>query len=101
MVLLAEECATPPLTPDVPVNQAAISNRKEPITSQVRAGCAKKEGQSPRPRMVRANWMTTPTVEEMTIRALTRGMVQNSRKKEGAKGAKEFRSAGGETYWKP
>jgi hypothetical protein len=39
--------------------------------------------------MVRASWMTTPTVEEMTIRGLTRGMVQNSRKKEESKESKE------------
>jgi hypothetical protein len=45
--------------------------------------------------------MTTPMVEETTIRGLTRGIVQNSRKKEESKELQEFRSAIGRTYRKP
>src|ERR1700751_3681296 len=78
MVLPAEECFSPPLRPELPENQARMSNKNEPITSQVRAGCAKKLFQSPHARMVRPNWMITLTVEMIMMRTLT---IQNSREK--------------------
>src|ERR1700745_2739248 len=91
MVLLAVECFSPPLIPELPENQAAISSRNEPITSQVRAGCAKKLAQSPQARMVRASWTITLMLEMMMMRRLT---IQNSREK-GAKNAEDVGRARG------
>jgi hypothetical protein len=83
MVLLALEYFSPPLIPELPENQARISNKNEPITSQVRAGFEKKLSQSPQARMVRASWTMTLTVEMMMIRTLTNppNYRNNSRKR--------------------
>src|SRR5580700_7036260 len=91
MVLLAEECFSPPLRPELPENQATTSNRNDPITIQVRAGCEKKLAQSPQARMVRPSWTITLTVEMRIMRRLT---VQNSRKENGRKRSQRTQKKG-------
>src|ERR1700722_16599996 len=87
MVLLAEEWASPPLIPELPENQATTSNRNDPITIQVRAGCEKKLAQPPQARMVRPSWTITLTVEMRIMRRLMRVLLpqnnaeRHSRKK--------------------
>ena len=85
MVLLAEECFSPPLRPELPENHARISNKNEPITSQVRAGCEKKLFQSPQAKMVRPSWMITLTVEMIMMRTLTTVLLAEDRPKENSR----------------
>src|SRR5215475_4063525 len=85
MVLLAEECFSPPLRPELPENQARISNKNEPTTSQVRAGCEKKVFQSPHAKMVRPSWMITPAAEMTMMRTLTKVLPAEDRPKENSR----------------
>jgi hypothetical protein len=63
--------------PEGPEDQATISNKKDPMTTPVRAGCAKKVFQSPQARIVRVNWTITLTVDVMTICGLRRAIGMN------------------------